>query len=188
MFVAICNAIRSMGTLFSSLPREILLLVSIVTYISPHKYKSFYFQQMYKALSPRLCYPRDRLKSAGSTIVRLEESHPESKRAFLGRTRIELGFSVARQKCIARIMSNENVWEMDQHCIFLLYENMTIFYTYTYTFLLEREKLPRKFIRSEVNFKFHEKFNEFPIFEIGLHAAASNDIYSSKSIERSNSL
>lgn len=53
----------------------------------------------------------------------------------------------------------------------------------------ERDRL-EKLIRSEVNFKFHEKFNEFPIFEIGLHAAASNDIYiySSESIERSNSL
>jgi len=95
---------------------------------------------MYKA---RLCYPRDRLKSAGSTMVGPEESRPESKRAFLGRTRIELGFSVARQKCIARIMLNENVWEMDQHCTFLLHDDILYIHIFIYVdiyiFTLERE-------------------------------------------------
>lgn len=49
-----------------------------------------------------------------------EQSRTELKRAFVGRTRIELGFPVARQEYIARMMSNGNVWEMGQHCVFLL--------------------------------------------------------------------
>lgn len=51
-------------------------------------------------------------------------------------------------------------------------------YIDVYVFILDtKERLPRKLIRSEVNFKFHEKFNEFPIFEIGLHAAARATTY-----------
>lgn len=65
-----------------------------------------------------------------------EESRPESKRAFLGRTRIELGFSVVRQKCIARIMSNENVWDMVQHCAFLLHDDIFHMYIDIYVFTL----------------------------------------------------